>query len=295
MPLSKPTVSAAITPMTTPVPQRSDRTNFAARGDVFLSEMPPTVTGINTNVTYIDAAVQYIEQEANAADASAVAAAGSSVTAAASAASATGATNVNGTSTTVRTPSVASLTWTYVETARVPAVGMRLRAASRANPTTNFAAGTVTAWDGTSIVTINVDVIGTVPVSASDWNIILEGQRGEAGLTETTFVDKGTVASGTVTFTIGASDRMQRVQASGNITLAVSGWAVSGRLSELLIEAANFGGNTITWPTVNWIKADGTTTTTLASNGVTWQTTGTDFVLLWTRDGGTTVYGKVMR
>lgn len=109
-----------------------------------------------------------------------------------------------------------------------------------------------------------------------------------------TYIDKGSVASGTVTLSF-ADGEHQRVQATGNITLALSNIPAAGKLMEMQVEAANFGGKTITWPTVNWVKSDGTTTTTTSANGVTWQASGTDWVLLWTRDGGTTVYGKVMR
>lgn len=87
----------------------------------------------------------------------------------------------------------------------------------------------------------------------------------------------------------------QRWAPTGSVSLTVTNWPASGVLGELLIEGINLGSATITWPTVNWIKSDGTTTTTFASNGVTLQATGTDWVFLWTRDGGTTVYGKIVR
>lgn len=82
---------------------------------------------------------------------------------------------------------------------------------------------------------------------------------------------------------------------TGSQTLSITNWPPSGNLGELLIEGVNLGAATITWPTINWIKSDGTTTTTFSSNGVTLQTSGTDWVLLWTRDAGTTIYGKIVR
>jgi hypothetical protein len=87
----------------------------------------------------------------------------------------------------------------------------------------------------------------------------------------------------------------QRWAPTGTPTLSITNWPASGSLGELLIEGVNLGAATITWPAISWIKADGTTTTTFSSNGVTLQASGTDFILLWTRDGGTTVYGKVVR
>lgn len=82
---------------------------------------------------------------------------------------------------------------------------------------------------------------------------------------------------------------------SGAQTLSIANWPPTGNLGELLIQGVNLGAATITWPTINWIKSDGTTTTTFSSNGVTLQASGTDWVYLWTRDGGTTIYGKVVR
>lgn len=82
---------------------------------------------------------------------------------------------------------------------------------------------------------------------------------------------------------------------TGSQTLTISNWPPSGAMGELLIQGVNLGAATITWPTINWIKSDGTTTTTFSANGVTLQTSGTDWVFIWTRDGGTTLFGKVVR
>ncbi len=82
---------------------------------------------------------------------------------------------------------------------------------------------------------------------------------------------------------------------SGAQTLSITNWPPSGNLGELLIEGVNLGGSTITWPSINWITSNGSTTTTFSSNGVTLQTSGIDWVLLWTRDAGTTIYGKIVR
>lgn len=82
---------------------------------------------------------------------------------------------------------------------------------------------------------------------------------------------------------------------TGAQTLSITNWPPTGNLGEILIEGVNLGAATITWPTINWIKTDGTLTTTFASNGITLQASGIDFILLWTRDAGTTIYGKVIR
>lgn len=82
---------------------------------------------------------------------------------------------------------------------------------------------------------------------------------------------------------------------TGAQTLSISNWPPTGNMGQLLIEGVNLGAATITWPTINWVKSDGTTTTTIGSAGFSLQTSGTDFVFLWTRDAGTTIYGKVVR
>ena len=290
MPLSKPTPPAAIDAVPSPVPQRTDRTNFAARGDAMMAWFETGVPQIGDVAAYVSDSNDFIAEQADLAETAKDDAQAAAVTA-------TNASNVNGTSTTARTPALGSLTWVYVETNRAPLVGMRLRFASRANPATNYAVGIVTAWNsGTQTVTVTVDVVGNAPASASDWNVILDGERGTAGLTDTKFRDMNTVSSGTVTFDRTAGYRHQRVQAGGNIALAVTGWDPSGILSELMVECTNFGGRTITWPSgFLFVKYDGTWVSTPALAGYTLQASGTDIALLWTRDGGTSGLIKFIR
>ena len=253
--------------------------------------------------------------------ANATAAANSAASAAAAAAAAaSNATAVNGTSVSVRTPALGSMNWVYVETGRAPQVGMRLRIASRASPSSNYALGVVTAWSpGTSTVTLTVDGIGITPLSAADWNILVDGQPGQAGptgaagaagaagatgatgpagtngLTETTIVNKGSAASGTVTFNLGVSDRKQKLTVTGAVTLAFTGWPVSGKLGELWIEGTNFGAFPPTFPAGSWIKSDGTYQTTPTLAGIAFQAAGKDNILVSTDDAGATYLYSVLR
>lgn len=80
-----------------------------------------------------------------------------------------------------------------------------------------------------------------------------------------------------------------------SVALTVTGWPTSGIRGELTIEAVNLGVATITWPTVNWVYSDGSISTTFPASEVSLRNSGIDFIFLWTRNGGTTVYGKVMR
>ena len=85
---------------------------------------------------------------------------------------------------------------------------------------------------------------------------------------------------------------------TGSQTLTITNWPPSGNLGELLIEGINLGASTITWPSINWINPNGTLTTSISTYltaiGRTLQTSGTDFVLIWTRNAGTTLYGKLL-
>lgn len=109
--------------------------------------------------------------------------------------------------------------------------------------------------------------------------------------------------TGWVYFDSGTTNALNYVNGScqrwapntGAQTLSITNWPPTGNLGELLIEGVNLGAATITWPTINWITSTGATTTNFASNGVTLQSSGTDWVFLWTRNGGTTIYGKVVR
>ena len=124
---------------------------------------------------------------------------------------------------------------------------------------------------------------------------ITAASNGSGGGASTVMVDKGTVTTGTVTFTVSASS-YQRLQVGGALTIATAGWPTTGTYGELILELVNGASFAVSWPaTINWIKPDGTVTTSFSTNGYTLQAAGTDFVTLWTRNAGTTIYGKIIR
>jgi len=144
--------------------------------------------------------------------------------------------------------------------------------------------GTTLSADGTDTnIDINVTPKGTGAVVGSD-AILRRLMFKDTGYTY--FNSKATSA---LDYTNGSQ---QRWAPSGTVTLSVTNWPPTGNLGELFIEGINLGAATITWPTINWITSTGATTTTFSSNGVTLQSSGTDWFLLWTRDAGTTIYGK---
>ena len=114
-----------------------------------------------------------------------------------------------------------------------------------------------------------------------------------------TVVDKGTISSGTVTFDYTGGSA-QTWTNGGAHTVATSNWPPTGNLGEMLLIGTNLGSAAITWPTITWIKPDGTTTTSIATylaantGRTALQTSGVDQMLLWSRDAGTTIYGKLI-
>lgn len=111
-------------------------------------------------------------------------------------------------------------------------------------------------------------------------------------------VDKTTAVSGVVTFNVSAGD-YQRLQAGGAITIAFSGWPTTNQFEGVLIKMVNWGGFTVTMPTIYWqLPAGGYTTTFstyLAAIGrASLQSAGTDFGLFWSDNAGGTIYGKLL-
>ena len=122
-----------------------------------------------------------------------------------------------------------------------------------------------------------------------------KGDTGAAGAdgNQRRYLDKGTVSGAVaIDFNLG---QHQRLQVGGAVNLSVTNWPANTISGMMMLEVVNGGAFTITWPTVNWVLSDGTFTQVFSSNGSPLQAAGIDFVMLWTRDGGNTVYGKVVR
>lgn len=111
----------------------------------------------------------------------------------------------------------------------------------------------------------------------------------------TIFTSKGSQSGGTQVFDLNTCD-MWGMTVAGSLTVSITNWPASGILGELCLELVNAGAHVITWPAgIRWVKADGSFTTDFATSGQTLQSAGTDFILFWTRDGGSTVWAKVLR
>lgn len=110
---------------------------------------------------------------------------------------------------------------------------------------------------------------------------------------ETSVFSLGTVDEGVLLLN-RANGIVQTLTLAGPVAFELEGF-ISG-YSEFVLELTNGGSATITWPaSVNWVTSSGAITNSFSVYGIQLQTTGTDFIIFWSLDGGTTIYGKVIR
>lgn len=154
----------------------------------------------------------------------------------------------------------------------------------------NGFAGTVATATSTPAITLTTSLAGLLKGNGTAMSAAIAG---------TDYVAPKYYNSNTtnaLNYTNGINQRW--APATGAQTLSITNWPAAGNLAVLLIEGVNLGASTITWPTINWIQPSGVMTTTfstyLASLSRTLQTSGIDFVTIWTRDAGTTLYGKLV-
>ena len=146
----------------------------------------------------------------------------------------------------------------------------------------------------TAATNVTLPTTGTLATLAGAEVLSGKVMTGEAS----TGVAKGSVGTGTVTFTVSAGN-YQSLTVSGTLTIAFAGWAASGTDSWIKLQMVNWGSATVTTPTINWQLPAGGFTTTFATyltaiGRAALQTSGTDWGVFWTVDGGTTVYGKLL-
>jgi hypothetical protein len=113
------------------------------------------------------------------------------------------------------------------------------------------------------------------------------------------FVDKGASGASTQTIDYSAGSH-QKLTITGLVTMnAVTNWPPTGNTGEVLLELVNGAAFLISWTmagtTQKWWKSDGTSVSTIGASGVTLQASGTDWILMWSTDAGTTTNFKVMR
>lgn len=154
-----------------------------------------------------------------------------------------------------------------------------------------------------SVLTVNgtsPDGSGNIAVTAPPDASKLDRVNGVATGIRFSIVNLGSIAS-TIAITQSAGNVQNATFTGGAVTWAFSGWPASGTYAEVQMKLTNAGLSTHTFQaSLRFINPDGTTTPSLNAymtnqRGTTnFQTSGVDFLVLWTDDGGTTVYAKVL-
>lgn len=165
-------------------------------------------------------------------------------------------------------------------------------------------------WDGTNVIFQGPTVPRTFTLPDANASIAVTGNNsftGDQNLQDNSLIRAilkdcagAFYDAGDVTGLDYVNGSLQRWSPTGTKTLAITNWPASGSVGELIIEGVNLAAASLTWPTaINWVKKDGTFTTSISTYlsdiSTTLQSSGTDYVLLWTRDSGTTIRGKLIR
>ena len=101
-------------------------------------------------------------------------------------------------------------------------------------------------------------------------------------------IDKGTVSTGTVSFDVLTATK-QKLTVGGALTIELTNKPANDW--ELEIDLTNGGAFAITFPTVNWLIGDGTTSTVFDDMVVTLNAAGVNTLLFWGTGTGD-VYGR---
>ena len=311
-----------ITPVPTPPIQRGDRTTFSSRVDAFILWLVGAVTqfqalatnAYNNALDAFDSATNASTSATNAGNSattantragaantsannaadSATAAAGSAQAASNSAsAAASSVTGLTATSTSSNTVTTGAKTFT-VQASKQFVAGVDIKVVDASNAA-NAIYGTITSYSGTTLVIAGASVTGSGTVA--NWNISVVGKTGSQGVvgpaggSGPTF-NKGN--SGTTAQVVDYNDgEGQTLTATGAFSLSATGFP-AGRLSAVVLRLINGGANGFSSTGINWIKSDGSFTTTFSQAGITLQASGTDLVLLLSYGDGA-VYAKVAR
>lgn len=145
---------------------------------------------------------------------------------------------------------------------------------------------------GGSITLAAGDEVDVLALTTTTFRATVTRADGTAVAAAVRHYDNGT--SGTLDYRNGQSQRW--APSSGAKTLTVTNWPAAGIYASLRVKGVNLAAGGI--PTITgatYINYDGSYKATAALANVTFQTSGTDYLLLFTDDGGATIFVKVMR
>lgn len=142
------------------------------------------------------------------------------------------------------------------------------------------------------------DGSGNLTLTLADGSLTLSSQGIAVNPTDIIYAVNqiGSQSSGTINLN-RALNVWHSITVAGAITIAFENWPATGNYAEIDIELTNGGSASVTLPVINWLDSNGSgqTSTTLSGAGITLQTSGVDFLKIWSLDGGNTFYGKAVR
>lgn len=171
------------------------------------------------------------------------------------------------------------------------------------SPTATYAANDVATFLGSSFSYQFINGVGAAPGQPPTTNGVLNANwqvsalKGDSGASVVA-IDKGNSGTTNQVFDFaaggGASAQEHKLTITGACNLSFANWPTAGNLGEILIKLVNGGSAVVGFVGVtNFIKSDRSSVSTFAASGVTLQAAGTDFILVWSDDGGTTVWWRV--
>lgn len=249
------------------VPLRSNPTNFAERGDAFLGKLPTFRTQLNTVAAQMNTVAEEVSDNADIASAAAITAANSAQSAAAIA----GAVAWN--AATNYALNAAAISQIDFLTYRRIVAG--ISATDPKNDTVNWV-----KLNGTDLTAVE---------TLSNKTLVNPSYTENA---------KGSQTTGTHTFDYNLGS-VGSITIAGALAIAFSNWPASGKEAAFHLWVTNGNAFALTLPLINWVKPDRTTTTSfstyLTSIGVaSLQSAGVNQFVIWTKDNGVTLYGKLV-
>lgn len=162
--------------------------------------------------------------------------------------------------------------------------------------------------DGAGILRTNVQTVNGVGpdqsgnIAVTLGNDKLDRVNGVATGLYLQFLDLGTQGSSAVVSVNTSNANVQAATFTGGTPTWVFSGFVSGVYGEVQVEVVNGGTASHTFPAaVRWYLPDGRTSTSFSdymeakrAGTNNFQTSGTDFVIFWSRNGGTTIFAMIL-
>lgn len=151
--------------------------------------------------------------------------------------------------------------------------------------------------DPTKTIKNDLSALPTATQITSTWRNLSGTVAFLADITELIRASTYYDSAATTALNYNNGGRQRCAPAAGAKTISITNWPVSGKHAVQLIELVNGadGGIPSFDAGARYIKGDGTLQTTAAAAGIIFQSSGTDYVMVFTRDAGATSIVSVLR